>query len=121
LKIAERTKSFDTNLPESVLEDVECPFCGSKETCRVKYQGLFCTGCNAKIEVSGTTGDKGFVVKADPSHIWKEEADLDPELGELTASVLDFYFHLEDDFEILWRDEDGNVARTQNIDPGSIR
>jgi len=128
MKVKDNIQSFQTHL--DMLDKIECPFCGGKDVNKILYQGWFCDGCNAKMEVHQTTGDPGFVIRFDPYHCWDTIIDrddegnrterrpctqLDKDVGEVCSVVKDHYFTMDEETEIFWKDEDFETVKKQKV------
>lgn len=47
---------------EDVFEKIECIFCGCDEFTEIRFEGVFCAECNAKIKMRLPGGDSGSIV-----------------------------------------------------------
>lgn len=68
---------------ENALENLTCITCGANEWHIFPLEGIFCNDCNCKLEISPTTGDRGFLATYNGNHCWEpDEVETAPSPDE---------------------------------------
>lgn len=60
---------------EAAFEHIECPVCGCEDWRLLPAQGIFCDGCNCRVQLRHTMGDRGFIADFDASSCWSKTVD----------------------------------------------
>lgn len=56
---------------DQAVKNMQCPYCKSTHFIEIRFEGLYCAGCNTRAEIRAPGGDRGGIIRFDPSTMWK--------------------------------------------------